>query len=68
MYEVHQSSTMFAIVPDSLDFSVDDAEYFNDYELATDAAFDWSVSLNGAVVKIYEEQEDGYVAVRSVFA
>lgn len=59
---------MFSILPDNLDTPVEDAQYFDDLEDATEAAFDWSVELGGSAVKIYEDQGEAYIAIRSVWA
>jgi hypothetical protein len=62
----------YCILPNSLAFFVDDAQYFqqvDDIEKVIDAALDWSSELCGGVVKVYEQQEDdSWVAIKSVFA
>ena len=55
---------MFAILPQTEDFVIDDAEYFNDEETAYDAAWDWSAELNGVRVNVYQEG----VMISQVFA
>jgi hypothetical protein len=62
----------YCILPNSLAFIVDDAQYFcqvDDIEKVIDAALDWSSELSGSAVKVYEQQEDdSWVAIKSVFA
>jgi hypothetical protein len=62
----------YCILPNSLDFIVDDAQYFyqvDDIEEVIDAALDWSSELSGGAVKVYEQQEDdSWVAIKSVFS
>jgi hypothetical protein len=59
---------MFAILPTSDDFCKDDAEWFNDLDVAYDAAFDWSVELSGARVNVYEHYAGKLNKVAEVFA
>ena len=58
------TKSMFAILPQTEDFVIDDAEYFNDEETAYDAAWDWSAELNGVRVNVYQEG----VMISQVFA
>ena len=63
----------YCILPNSLAYFVDDAQYFSikvdDIEKVIDAALDWSSELSGSAVKVYEQQEDdSWVAIKSVFA
>jgi len=61
--------TMFAILPKSEDFLFDcDAEFFNSKDEAVDAAFDWSVELNGDSIQIFRQCGLNWVALTSVFA
>jgi len=60
---------MFAILPKSKDFLFDcDAEFFNSKDEAIDAAFDWSVELNGDSIQIFRQCGLNWVALTSVFA
>jgi hypothetical protein len=55
---------MFAILPQTEGFILDDAEYFTDEESAYDSAWDWSAELNGVPVNVYQEG----VLISQVFA
>ena len=59
---------MFSILPLTEDFCRDDAEFFTDLEAAYDAAFEWSVELNGDAVGIFESRGGKYIPVTTVFA
>lgn len=59
----------FAILPRSEDFIFEvDAEFFNSQDQAFDAAFDWSVELNGTSVKLFRRSFGKWVELTSVFA
>lgn len=55
---------MFAILPQTEGFILDDAEYFTDEESAYDSAWDLSAELNGVPVNVYQEG----VLISQVFA